>query len=60
MTRKCDTYTSQFVRKRHPLSIADIPSLLSEAFYSLSKKEIQNAYRKYSLVYRSDEYYDRP
>jgi hypothetical protein len=50
----------EFVRNRHPLSIDDIPSLLSEAFYSLSKEQIQNAYRKCSLVYGTDEYYDRP
>ncbi|CAF1312119.1 unnamed protein product [Didymodactylos carnosus] len=31
----------QFIRNRHPLTVTDIPLLLSEAFYSLSKEEIK-------------------
>ncbi|CAF2860573.1 unnamed protein product [Rotaria sp. Silwood2] len=49
------------IRNRHPLSTTDIPPLLlSESFYSLSKQEIENAYRKCGLVYGTDEHYDRP
>ncbi|CAF3402309.1 unnamed protein product [Rotaria sp. Silwood2] len=48
------------IRNQHPLAAADIPLLLSEAFHSLSKKEIKNAYRKCGLIYGTDEYYDRP
>ncbi len=48
------------LRNRHPLIASDIPLLLSEVFYSLSEKEIKNAYRKCGLTYGTDEYHDRP
>ncbi|UJR18616.1 hypothetical protein I4U23_005524 [Adineta vaga] len=48
------------IRNQHPLSPTDIPLLLSKTFYSLSKQEIKNAYRKCSLIYGNNEYYDRP
>ncbi|CAF1257976.1 unnamed protein product [Didymodactylos carnosus] len=53
------TGVKKFIRNRHPLTVTDIPLLLSEAFYSLSKEEIKNAYRKCGLIYGTDEYYDR-
>ena len=32
------------IRSQHPISTTNIPGLLSETFYSLSKQEIKNAY----------------
>ncbi|CAF0851748.1 unnamed protein product [Rotaria sordida] len=49
----------QQIRNRHLLVAADIPLLLPQTFYSLSRKKISNAHRKCSITYESDEYYDR-
>jgi hypothetical protein len=50
----------EVIRSQHPLTLMDIPELLSQTFYSLSTQEIQNAYRKCGYVYGIDERYDRP
>ncbi len=49
----------EVIRAEHPLSTTDIPSVLSETFYSLSKQTIKSAYSKCGLMPGTDEYYDR-
>ncbi len=48
------------VRNQHPLTTINLPSLLSQTFYSLSKEEISDAYRRYAITYGTDVYYDQP
>ncbi|CAF0977387.1 unnamed protein product [Rotaria sordida] len=48
------------VRKQHPLTISNLPSILSRTFYSLSRDQIMNAYRKCAITYGTDVFYDQP
>jgi hypothetical protein len=48
------------IRKQHPLITSDLPSILSQTFYSFSRKEISSAYRKCAITYGTDVFYDQP
>ncbi|CAF3229703.1 unnamed protein product, partial [Rotaria sp. Silwood2] len=48
------------VRIQHPLTISNLPSILSRTFYSLSRDQIINAYRKCAITYGTDVFYDQP
>lgn len=50
----------EHIRSKYPVTTANLPSLLSETFLSLSKKEIKNAYRKCAIVRGADVFYDKP
>ncbi|CAF1437678.1 unnamed protein product [Rotaria sordida] len=48
------------IRSQYPVTAANLPSLLSKTFLSLSRRQIKNAYRKCAIVRGTDVYYDRP
>ncbi|CAF3016128.1 unnamed protein product [Rotaria sp. Silwood2] len=50
----------KLVRKQYPFTTVDLSSILSRTFYSLSRQEISNAYRKCAITYGTDVYYDQP
>ena len=47
------------VRQQHPLQANDIPESLSNTFFTLSTKEIRNAYRKCAITAKSDVHRDQ-
>ncbi|CAF1344407.1 unnamed protein product [Rotaria sordida] len=49
----------EVIRKQHPLTTSSLPSILSQTFYSLSRKEISGAYRKCAITYGAGVYYDK-
>lgn len=48
------------IRSQHPLTTANLPTILSETFLSLSEQEINNAYRKCAIVRGTNFFYDQP
>jgi len=48
------------IRKQYPVTTANLSSLLSQTFLSLSKRESKNAYRKCAIVRGVNIFYDQP
>ncbi|CAF3035736.1 unnamed protein product [Rotaria sp. Silwood2] len=48
------------IRSKYSVTTANLPALLSETFFSLSKTEIKNAYRKCAIVRGVDVFYPKP
>jgi len=48
------------IRSQHPLTTANLPSILSKFFFSLSEQEIKNAYRKCATIRGTNVFYDKP
>ena len=48
------------IRSQHPLTTANLPTILSKTFLSLSEQEINNAYRKCAIVRGTNVFYDQP
>ncbi|CAF0968922.1 unnamed protein product [Rotaria sordida] len=48
------------VGSHHPITTANLPSLLSQTFLPLSKLQIKNAYRKCAIVRGANAFYDQP
>ncbi|CAF1342027.1 unnamed protein product [Rotaria sordida] len=47
------------IRSQYPVTTANLPSLFSKTFLSLSRRQIKNAYRKCAIAHGTDVYYDR-
>jgi hypothetical protein len=50
----------EIIRSQHPITTANLPSLLSQIFLSLSKQQIKNAHRKFAIVRGANVFYDEP
>ncbi|CAF3898161.1 unnamed protein product [Rotaria sp. Silwood1] len=50
----------EVIRSQYPITTTNLPSILSQRFFSLTKEEIGNAYRKCAITRGANVFYDQP